>query len=132
MGVLFQVLKIIFKVQREMSNGKITRKEIGFPTYKTWFFSFFFSFGPLLLSNLIPFLFPFHFKWFKVLKERHLKFYKLYLNFDNNKTTYKEFCGCLGTSLCNIWWFVFLFFTPLFWGAINFSNLSHFWWFLVH
>jgi len=129
MGVLLQVLKIIFEVQREMSNGKITRKEINFPTYKTWFF---FSFGPLLLSNLIPFLFLFHFKWFKVLKKHHLKFYKLLLNFNNNKTTYKEFCGCLGTGLCNIWWFVFKFLTPLFWGAINFSNLFHFLRFLVH
>jgi hypothetical protein len=37
MGTLPQVLKIIFEVQRRMSNEKITR-EISFPTYKTFFF----------------------------------------------------------------------------------------------
>jgi hypothetical protein len=39
--MLLQVLEIIFEMQRKMSNGKITRKEISFPTYKTWFFFFF-------------------------------------------------------------------------------------------
>jgi hypothetical protein len=34
-------------------------------------------FGPLLLSNLITFLFLIHFKEFKVLYECHLKFYKI-------------------------------------------------------
>jgi hypothetical protein len=43
MGVLPQVLEIIFEVQRKMNNEKITRKEISFPTYKTFFFS---SLGP--------------------------------------------------------------------------------------
>jgi len=65
MGTLLQVLKIIFQVQRKMNNEKITRREINFPTYKTRFF--FFSFGPLLFSNLITFLFLIHFKQFKVL-----------------------------------------------------------------
>ncbi len=36
MGVLLQVLEIIFEVQRKMSNEKITRREINFPTYKTY------------------------------------------------------------------------------------------------
>jgi hypothetical protein len=36
MGFLLQVLEIIFEVQRKMSNEKITRKEINFPTYKTY------------------------------------------------------------------------------------------------
>jgi hypothetical protein len=49
-----------------MNNEKVTRREISFPTYKTLFFSFFFSlFGPLLLSNLITFLFLIHLKLFK-------------------------------------------------------------------
>jgi hypothetical protein len=62
MGILPQVLKIIFEVQMKMKNEKITGKEISFPAYKT----FFFLFGPLLLSNLIIFLFLIHFKQFKV------------------------------------------------------------------
>jgi hypothetical protein len=35
MGVLPQVLKFIFEVQRKMSNEKLTGREINFPTYKT-------------------------------------------------------------------------------------------------
>jgi hypothetical protein len=42
MGVLLQVLEIIFEMQMNMSNEKITRREINFPTYKPRFFSFFF------------------------------------------------------------------------------------------
>jgi len=38
-----------------------------------------------------------------------LEFYKLSLNFNSNKTTYKELFWCLGTCLCSIWWFVFFF-----------------------
>jgi len=62
MGVLLQVLKIIFEVQRKMSNEKITRREKKIPTYKTIFFFF----GSLLLSNLITLLFLIHLKQFKV------------------------------------------------------------------
>ncbi len=40
-GKLPQVLEFIFEMQRKMSNEKIVRKEISFPTYKTCFFSFF-------------------------------------------------------------------------------------------
>jgi hypothetical protein len=45
MATLLQALEIIFEVQRKRSNEKITRREINFPIYKT----FFFLFGPLLL-----------------------------------------------------------------------------------
>jgi hypothetical protein len=38
MGVLLQVLEIIFEVQRKMNIEKIIRKEINFPVYKTCFF----------------------------------------------------------------------------------------------
>jgi hypothetical protein len=64
MGALPQVLKIIFKMQRKMSNEKITRKELSFSPYKTFFF---FLFRHQLFSNLITFLFLIHFKRFKVL-----------------------------------------------------------------
>jgi hypothetical protein len=37
MGAQLQVLKIIFEVQRKMSNEKITRREVNFPNYKTCF-----------------------------------------------------------------------------------------------
>jgi hypothetical protein len=51
-----------------------------------------------------------------------LKIYKLSLNFNNNKTTYKEFCGCLGTGFYNIWWFVFWVFDPYILRGHNFFN----------
>jgi hypothetical protein len=38
MGVLTQALKIIFQVQRKMSNEKIARRKISFPIYKMCFF----------------------------------------------------------------------------------------------
>jgi hypothetical protein len=62
MGALLQVLEIIFEVQKKMSNEKITRREINFPTYKTFLFIFLVLFGPLLLSNFITFLILIHFK----------------------------------------------------------------------
>jgi hypothetical protein len=58
MGALLQGLKIIFEVQRKMSNEKITRKKKTFQLTKQVCFFF----GPLLLSNLITFLFFIHFK----------------------------------------------------------------------
>jgi hypothetical protein len=62
MGVLPQALEIIFALQKKKSNEKITRRKISFPTYKTLFFFFFFlPFAPLLLSNLITFLFLINF-----------------------------------------------------------------------
>jgi len=42
METLPRALEIIFEVQRKRSNEKITRREINFPTYKT-FFNFFFG-----------------------------------------------------------------------------------------
>jgi hypothetical protein len=46
MGVLPQVLEIIFEMQRKMSNEKITIRQISFLTYKTLFFFLFFSLDP--------------------------------------------------------------------------------------
>jgi hypothetical protein len=56
MGALPQALEIIFGVQRKRRNEKITKKKT-IPTYKTHFGFFSFSLDPLLLSNLITFLF---------------------------------------------------------------------------
>ncbi len=67
MGVLPQALEIIFEMQRKMSNEKITRREIIFPTYKTIFSFFFLFFRLLLISNLRTFLLLIHFKQFEVL-----------------------------------------------------------------
>jgi hypothetical protein len=64
MGALPQTLEIIFEVQRKRSN-EIKFKKKSFPTYKTCLF--FHLFGPLLLSNLITFLFLIHFRQFKML-----------------------------------------------------------------
>jgi hypothetical protein len=62
-----------------------------------------------------------HFDRFKMLWEHHLKLYKLSLNSNSNRTTYKDFFGCSGTSLCSIWWsFFFEFLTPFTLGGCNF------------
>ncbi len=119
MGTLPQVLEIIFEVQRKMSNEKITRKKISFSNLQNIFFVF------ILDPTFKPhnFLFLIHFIWFKVLQEYHLKFYKSTLNFNNNKTTYKEFGVCLGTNLCSIWWFFFFeFLSPSTLNGHNFLN----------
>jgi len=39
MGMVPQVLEIIFEMQMKRNNQKIIRREISFPTYKTPFFS---------------------------------------------------------------------------------------------
>jgi len=94
MGVLPQAPEIIFEVQMKMSNEKIARKKKRiFPTYKTRFFFFFFLFGPLLHSKLLTFSFLIHFKQFKMLQERQLKFYKSSWNFNSNTAKFKEFFG---------------------------------------
>jgi hypothetical protein len=59
MGVLPQALEITFEVQRKMSNKKITRQKKAFELIKLFFFPLF---GPLLLLNLVTFLFLIHFK----------------------------------------------------------------------
>jgi F0F1-type ATP synthase membrane subunit a len=60
MGVAPQALEIIFEVQRKTINEKITRKKKQLYNLQNAFF--FLLFGPLLLSNLIPFLFLIHLK----------------------------------------------------------------------
>jgi hypothetical protein len=55
MGVLPQALEITFEVQRKMSNKKITRKKK--KPFQLIVFFFFPLFGPLLLLNLVTFLF---------------------------------------------------------------------------
>jgi hypothetical protein len=63
MKALPQALDIIFEVQMKRNNEKITRnKKKAFSTYKMHLFLFFLLFKPLLLSNLIAFLFFIHFK----------------------------------------------------------------------
>ncbi len=44
------------------------------------------------------------------------------MNFNSNRTTYKEFCWCLGIGFCNIWWLVFELLTPFTLGGHNFLN----------
>jgi len=55
MRALPQAIEIIFEVQRKRSNEKITTTKISFSVYKTRFLPLLFA--PLLLSNLITFLF---------------------------------------------------------------------------
>jgi hypothetical protein len=38
MGVLPRALKTIFEMEKNRSNEKITRREISFPTYKTYIY----------------------------------------------------------------------------------------------
>ncbi len=103
-------MEIIFEVQRKMSNKKITRRK---KKLSNVFFVFYFHWTA---STFKPHNFLIHFKWFKVLQELHLKFYKPFWNFNNNKATYKEFFECLGFGLCNVQWIVFLSFWPLYFG----------------
>jgi len=60
MGALYQVLEIIFEVQRKMNNEKITKKETSFATYKH--VSFFWTPPTFKPCNILI-----HFKQFKVL-----------------------------------------------------------------
>jgi len=53
MGALPQAQEIVFKVQKKLSNEKIAKRKISFPTHKDAFFSF----GPLQLSKLLTFSF---------------------------------------------------------------------------
>jgi hypothetical protein len=55
--IIFVQLEIIFEMQRKMIKEKLTQKQKSFSIYKTFFF-----FKPLLLSNLMTFLFVIHFK----------------------------------------------------------------------
>jgi len=66
--MLLQVLEIIFEMQRKMSNEKITRREINFPTYKIYFFNLFFSLDPSYFQTSKFLKFLIHFK--------HLKCYR--------------------------------------------------------
>jgi hypothetical protein len=67
MGALSQALDIIFEVQRKRSNQKITLKKKKKFNLQNALFFFFLLFGPLLLSNLITFLYIIYLKQFKVL-----------------------------------------------------------------
>ncbi len=80
----------------------------------------FFFFGPLLLSNLITLLFLIHFKRFKVLQERQLKFYKSYWYFNSKKTNMIEFFWVFKNRplQCSMVFFEFL--TPFTLGDHNF------------
>jgi hypothetical protein len=40
MGALPQAQEIVFKVQKKMSNEKIAKRKISFPTHKDFFFFF--------------------------------------------------------------------------------------------
>ncbi len=113
MGSLYQVLDIIFEVQRKRSNEKLTRIKIGFSTYKMFFF--FLLFVLHLLSNLITFLFIIQFK--------QLKFYKSSLNSNSNKSNIQESFWMFGTTYVMFIGLFFNFWPPLVWGVVTFSFL---------
>jgi hypothetical protein len=98
-------------MQSERINQKSSEENLFFQISKHVFFFHFSLFGPFLLSNLITFLFLVDLKWFKILLEHHLKFYKSYSN--SNTATYKENFECSGIDLCIVQWFVFLSLDPL-------------------
>ncbi len=87
MGVLFQALEIIFDVQRKRSYEKITRGEISFPTYKTFFIPFLFPLWTPPTFKPRDFFKNNHSKQFKMLYQRHLKFYKSSLKSNSNRIT---------------------------------------------
>jgi hypothetical protein len=123
MGLLPQALEIIFEVQRKGIKYKKINK---LSNLQNTFFSFFFIFGPLLFSNLITFF---------LFTLNNLKCYRSVIrsstndfNSNINKTTYKDFFGCLGTNLCNVPWFFFWVLNPLYFGG---PLLSQFFFFLT-
>jgi hypothetical protein len=120
--MLLQILEIIFEVQRKRSVEKNNKKRNKLSILQNTFFSFFFLFGPILLSNLITFLFFIHFNWFKVLQDHHLKFYKSSFNSNRNRSTYKEFFGCSKTSFVEFNGLFFWVFDPFILGGHNFFN----------
>jgi hypothetical protein len=61
MGALPQALEFIFEVQMKRINEKNNKKKNRVFNLQNMFFSFFLLFGPLLLSNLITFLFSYSF-----------------------------------------------------------------------
>ncbi len=87
--MLSQALEIIFEVQRKRSDEKIIRKKKKLFNLKNMFFFSFFLFEPLLLSNLITFLFFIHFWQFK---DEHTR----------------DLLGVLGTDFDSVQWFGFL------------------------
>jgi len=90
-------------------------KEFFFQIIKCVYFFFFFILTPLTFK---PHNFLFFYSFSTILlKEHHFKFCKSSLNSNNNIATYKEFFECLGIGLCNIWWFVFWIFNPLYFGG---------------
>ncbi len=98
---------------------KSSKENTFFQIVKHGFFHFS-SFWPLLLSNLITFLFLNHFK----------KKFKCYRSITWSSTNHlgiliaieqhtKKFFGVLGTGLCSVQWFVFLkFLDPLYFGGL--------------
>jgi len=120
-GNCTQAPKIIFEVQRKRSIEKITRRKNKLFNLQNAVFLF----GPLLLLNLIIFLFLIHFKRFTTWSfTNHLG---ILIAIEQHT---RKFFWCLGIGLCSMWWFVFLSsWPPLLWGAITFSIILCFWWF---
>ncbi len=88
--------------------------------YKSCFFSFFFILTPLTFKSHN---FLIHFKWFKMLQEHYMKFYKASLNSNINRATYKEFFGWSETGLVvfsGLFFWVLLTLSTL--GGCNFLN----------
>jgi hypothetical protein len=125
MKVLLQVLEIIFKVQRKMSNEKIIRREINFPTYNTCFFFF----RPLLLLNLITFLF---YSFLKRYRNVIWSFTNYLWTLTTTKQHIKNFVGVWEPDFVTFGGLFFEFLILLFWGPRTFSILFHFLRFLVH
>ncbi len=98
---------------------------------KTHFFHLFSL--PLLLSNLITFLFLIHFEQFKMLYECHLNSYKSSWNSNSNRAIYKQLFGCSRTgwfgtliateqytsNFSGVWVLAFVVFDGLFFLDIN-------------
>jgi len=85
-----------------------------------YFLKFFFILTPLTFK---PHNFFIHFKQFKMLHNHHLKFYKSFLNFNSNKTTYEHLFEVWESAFITFNAFCFLSsWPPLLWAGCNFLN----------
>jgi hypothetical protein len=111
-------------MQSQRTSQKRAVKKIRFFNCKMCLFFFHFSsFCPLLLSNLITFLFLIHFKNLNFYRIITWNFTNHFWNSNSNRALYKEFFECSKTGLYNVWWFVFFeFLTLSTLGGHNFLN----------
>jgi len=120
MGVLPQVLEIIFEVQRKMSKEKITIREINFSNLQKTFF--FFLFGSFILSNLLTFFFLFILNDLKCYRNTTLSSTNHFCILITTKYHKRNFLGVWEPAFVTFGGFFLEFLTPFTLRGHNFLN----------